>query len=126
MPRDIPVGNGALLVCFDQNYAIRDFYFPHVGEENHLGGHSSRFGVWVAGRFSWVGPEWERDLRYAADTLVTQVSLYQRELGVLLVCRDAVDFHENIYLREVTIENLHPEEREIRLFFGQDFNIGGN
>ncbi len=126
MPRDIPVGNGALLVCFDQNYAIRDFYFPHVGEENHLSGHYSRFGVWVAGRFSWVGPEWERDLRYAADTLVSQVSLYQRELGVLLVCRDAVDFHENIYLREVTVENLHPEEREIRLFFGQDFNIGGN
>lgn len=126
MPRDIPVGNGSLLVCFDRNYRIRDLYFPHVGQENHLSGHYSRFGVWADDRFSWLGPEWERDLRYSADTLVTQVSLYHRELGVLLACRDAVDFHENIYLREIIVENLFFEEREIRLFFGQDFNISGN
>ena len=101
MPRDIPVGNGRLLVCFDQNYTIRDLYYPHVGQENHVGGGHSLFGVWVAGRFSWVGAGWEMDLRYETDTLVTRVSLYQRELGLLLVCRDAVDFHENVYLREI-------------------------
>ncbi len=38
MPRDIPVGNGQLLVCFDHDYCLRDLYFPHVGQENHLGG----------------------------------------------------------------------------------------
>ena len=62
MPRDIPVGNGRLLVCFDQNYCIREIYFPHVGLENHVGGKVCRLGVWVDGQFSWVGPEWERDL----------------------------------------------------------------
>jgi GH15 family glucan-1,4-alpha-glucosidase len=126
MPRDIPLGNGALLVCFDHNYAIRDLYFPHVGQENHAGGRPSRFGVWVSGRLSWVGPEWEKDLRYESDTLVSRVSLYHRELGILLVCRDAVDFHENIFLREIEVENLRPEEREVRFFFCQDFNISGN
>jgi GH15 family glucan-1,4-alpha-glucosidase len=126
MPRDIPVGNGSLLLCFDQHYTIRDLYFPHVGQENHLGGRHCRFGVWVAGSFSWVGEGWETDLRYEPDTLVTRVSLYQRELGVLLVCRDAVDFHENIYLREIEVQNILPEDREIRLFFGQDFAIAGN
>lgn len=45
MPRDIPVGNGRLLICFDQNYCLRDLYYPHVGQENHIGGHSSRLGV---------------------------------------------------------------------------------
>jgi len=126
MPRDIPVGNGTLLVCFDQNYTIRDLYYPHVGQENHLGGRQSRFGVWVDGRFSWVGAGWEMELRYEADTLVTRVNLYHRELGVILTCRDAVDFHENIYLREIDVENLLPEQREVRLFFGQDFAISGN
>jgi GH15 family glucan-1,4-alpha-glucosidase len=53
MPRDIPVGNGNLLVCFDQEYRIRDLYFPHVGQENHLSGQFCRFGVWAGGRFSW-------------------------------------------------------------------------
>lgn len=126
MPRNIPVGNGSLLVCFDNDYAIRDLYFPHVGQENHMGGRLSRFGVWVGGRFAWVGPGWEKDLRYETDTLVTRTSLHHRELGLLIVCRDAVDFHENVYLREVEVENLHPEEREVRLFFGQDFSISGN
>jgi GH15 family glucan-1,4-alpha-glucosidase len=126
MPRDIPVGNGSLLVCFDQHYAIRDLFFPHVGQENHVQGRSCRFGVWVDGAFSWVGPEWGIDLRYEPDTLVTRVALHHKGLGVLLDCRDAVDFHENLYLREVQVENLSPASREIRLFFSQDFGISGN
>ncbi len=76
MPRDIPIGNGRLLLAFDQHYNLRDLYFPHVGQENHIGGELSRFGVWVDGRFSWVGPEWKIDRRYETDTLVTQVNLY--------------------------------------------------
>ncbi|HTY20874.1 MAG TPA: glycoside hydrolase family 15 protein [Geobacteraceae bacterium] len=126
MPRDIPVGNGKLLVCFDHDYAIRDLYFPHVGQENHMMGRLSRLGVWVGGRFTWVGPDWDKELRYETDTLVTQVRLFHRELGLLLLCRDAVDFHENIYLRGIEVENMRPEEREFRLFFVQDFSISGN
>ena len=126
MPRDIPVGNERLLVCFDESYCLRDLYFPHVGQENHIGGNFFRFGVWVENEFSWVGPEWKRDFRYHPDTLVTQVSLYHERLGLLLTCRDAVDFHENVYLREITVENLVPRAREIRLFFTQDFDISGN
>ena len=126
MPRDIPIGNGRLLVAFDGDYAIRDLYFPHVGQENHLSGYACRLGVWVAGRFSWVGPEWKLELGYEPDTLVTSVSLYHQELQLLLGCRDAVDFHENIFLREITVENLAAESREIRLFFNLDFNIYGN
>ena len=38
MPRDIPVGNGTLLVTFDKGYRIRDLYFPNVGKENHTEG----------------------------------------------------------------------------------------
>ena len=83
MPRDIPVGNGRLLVCFDANYSIRDVYFPHVGQENHLSGGFCRLGVWTEGQFSWVGPQWKRELRYVADTLVTQVHLYHEGLGLL-------------------------------------------
>ncbi len=45
MPRDIPVGNGKLLVTFDHQYQIRDVYFPHVGQENHAGAGPCRFGV---------------------------------------------------------------------------------
>ena len=126
MPRDIPVGNGKLLLCFDKDYRVRDLYFPHVGQENHLEGDYFRFGFWVENQFSWVGPEWKMDKLYMEDSLITQVSLYHSGMALLVVCRDAVDFHENIYLREIAVENMRPEAREIRMFFAQSLNISGN
>ena len=126
MPRDIPVGNGKLLVCFDSDYRIRDLYYPHVGQENHVNGNYCRFGVWVEGRFSWVGPGWKLDLKYVSSALVTNVSLYNEELKLLLLCKDAVDFHEDVFVREIVVENLAPRRREIRIFFAVDFSIYGN
>ena len=126
MPRDLPVGNGKLLICFDQNYCIRELYFPHVGLENHVGGRFCRLGVWVDGQFSWVGPDWERELRYLPDTLVTDVKLAHPGLGVALACHDAVDFHEDLYIREIVVTNVAPTPREIRLFFTLDLAISGN
>src|SRR3989338_3617270 len=73
MPRDIPVGNGSMLVTFDREYQIRDIYYPYVGKENHTIGHPSRMGVWVDGQFSWMGGEWQKTLKYKEDTLVTDV-----------------------------------------------------
>src|SRR3989442_5547042 len=74
MPRDLPLSNGKLMVCFDLEYRIRDIYYPHVGKENHATGHPFRFGVWVDGKVSWMGKEeWRPVLRYAPESLVTQV-----------------------------------------------------
>lgn len=126
MPRDIPVGNGKLLVCFDKDYHIRDLYFPHVGQENHVSGNFFRFGIYTGDRFSWVCEGWKRVLAYEKDTLVTRVDLYNEELGLISTCRDAVDFHENVYLREIMVENLSPEKRQVELFFTHDFDISGN
>jgi glucoamylase len=126
MPRDIPVGNRRLLLCFDQDYCIRDLYFPHVGQENHVGGGRLRLGVWVEDRFSWVGPEWKKDLLYRDTTLTTEVNLYHPGLEILLTCHDAVDFHEDIFVREIRVENMANRSREVRLFFSHDFEISGN
>jgi len=124
MPRDLPLGNGRLLVNFDSSYRVRDLYYPHVGRENHTIGHPFRFGVWCDGRFSWIeAPEWERDLRYRPETLVTQVTLTNQAMGLRLHCSDAVDFHEDVYIRHVQVENLADNEREVRLFFCHDFHI---
>jgi len=126
MARDIPVGNGKLLICFDSNYRIRDFYFPHVGQENHMRGNISRLGVWVDGKFSWIGDDWKIDLQYVPDTLVTAVDLYNADLKLLITCNDIVDFHENIYVKRMSVENLDGRNREVRLFFANDFSISGN
>ncbi|NOZ05934.1 MAG: glycoside hydrolase family 15 protein [Chloroflexi bacterium] len=127
MPRDIPIGNGSLLINFDASYRLRDIYYPHVGQENHSAGHPFRFGVWTDGQFRWVDDSrWERKLDYAGDTLMTKVTLRHPDLALRLVCNDVVDFHENLYLRRITIHNEADREREVRLFFHHDFHILGN
>ncbi len=126
MPRDSPVSNGKLLICFDREYCLRELFFPHVGQENHMQGKVCRLGLWAEGEFSWIGPEWQKELRYVTDTMVTEVRLHQEDMGFSLVCRDAVDFHEDIYLKEITVENLIARPREVRLFFHLDLGIAGN
>ena len=125
MPRDLPVGNGNLLVTFDRDYRFRDFYFPRVGQENHTEDAVCRFGVWVEGRFAWVGPEWQCDLKYEPDTLVTAVTCRHPGLELELACTDGVDFYENVYLKRVAVRNLAARRRQVRLFFSHDFNLYG-
>ena len=63
MPRDVPVGNGSLLITFDRLYQLRDIYFPYVGSENHSPGDVNRTGVWVDGSFAWFSDDaWRRTI----------------------------------------------------------------
>ncbi|MBN1346211.1 MAG: glycoside hydrolase family 15 protein [Phycisphaerae bacterium] len=127
MPRDIPVGNGTMLVTFDGLYRIRDFYYPHIGQENHAGHRPFHFGVWVEDTLSWVHDTgWSRSLRYEPDTLVTNVQLTNETLALELICGDAVDFHVNVYLRQIKVRDLSGRDRVIKLYFHHDFNILGN
>ncbi len=124
MPRDIPVGNGDLLIDFDEFYRVRDVYYPRVGRYNHTGGHVQRFGVWADGEFAWIeDPTWKRELRYKPDTLVTQVRLVNERLGLELTCWDVVDFHEPVYLRRTLVRDLKGARRDVKLFFHYDLSI---
>jgi GH15 family glucan-1,4-alpha-glucosidase len=126
MPRDIPVGNGNLLVNFDLDYRIRDIYFPWIGQENHTRGQKFRLGVWADGAFSWMGPDWEKTLRYQDDSLVTDVLLTNAALGLSLRCRDAVDIQFDVYVRQIEVTDLTGSPRDVRLFFSHDFHLYGH
>ena len=126
MPRDIPVSNGSFLLNFDSDYQIRDVYFPFIGQENHSSGHPFLFGVWVDGQYSWMGPEWEKDLRYQNESLVTDVSLKNEPLGLEIRCSDVVDLDLNIYIKKIEVTNLNNNSRQARLFFSHDFYLYGN
>jgi oligosaccharide amylase len=132
MPRDIPVGNGQLLVTFDNKYQIRDVYFPHVGQENHAGAGPCRFGVYsdIPGTrkhaLFWTSSDgWTIRQRYLRDTLTTSVSLDHASLRLALYCNDTVDFHRNILVRKIKVKNLAAHERVVRIMHHQDFNMFG-
>ncbi len=125
--RDIPVGNGNLLVNFDDKYQIRDIYYPHVGQENHTEGYPSRFGVWVDGQFSWTsGNDWHRRLEYLPDTLVSDVTLTNAKLGLSITCNDTVASHDDIYVRRILVTDLLGTRRDVRVFLHHDFRIYEN
>src|SRR5689334_3880643 len=132
MPRDIPVGNGRLLVTFDHQYQLRDLYFPHVGQENHAGAGPCRFGVYAdlpgkgKSQLFWTSdPGWHIRQRYLRDTLTTSVSLDHRDLRLAMYCNDVVDFHRNIFVRKIKIKNLVGHDRLVRVIHHQDFNMWG-
>lgn len=123
MPRDLPIGNGTLLASFDLDYQIRDFYYPRVGKENHALGYPWRFGVWLAGEFSWLDRDhWTLERAYVPDTLVTAVTASPPHLPLRLHFNDTVDYEKNILLRQVRVQNLSDRPLEPRLFFHADIN----
>lgn len=123
MPRDIPIGNGSLLIAFDRAYSIKDIYYPYAGKENQSDGHRFRFGVWVDGTMSWVDNTWQLLLEYDTDTLLTHVMARNDAISVVLHCSDCVDYHENIYIRRIVIGNTADRPKALRLFFHHDFHL---
>lgn len=126
MPRNIPVGNGELLVTFDDHYRLRDLYYPRVGMPNHTGGHVQRFGIWADGVMAWVeDPSWTRRLRYKSDSMVTDVTLRNERLGLEVVCHDIVDYWSPVYFRKVIVTDLLGKPRDVRVFFHHDISVNG-
>ncbi|WP_338551932.1 glycoside hydrolase family 15 protein [Paenibacillus sp. KS-LC4] len=127
MPRHLVIGNGKLLVNLDQTCYIRDIYYPYVGQLNHVGGHYCRFGIWIGGVFSWLDePEWNIELGYIDDSLVTNIIARHEGLGVELQINDGIHQRECIYIKRVVVRNLRNDAREARLFFHQDLMIDGS
>jgi glucoamylase len=126
MPRNLPIGNGSLLVAFDGQYRLADFYYPHVGMENHAAARF-RFGVWADDALHATDePSWQRTLEYLRDTLVTDVQLQNDAIGLRIRCYDTVDPDASIYLRKMVVRNQREEARDIKLFLHHDFALYGN
>ena len=105
----------------------KGYIFPHVGQENHLIGHAQRIGVFTDDRLSWVNEEsWERTLAYKNDTLVTENRAVNWEKSIELLLEENVYCEANIFIRKITVKNMQERQREIRLFFNNDFHLYGD
>jgi GH15 family glucan-1,4-alpha-glucosidase len=127
MARDLPIGNGNVLMNYDASYNIRDIYYPYVGQENQSSGHLSHFGVWVTEGFFWIDhPEVTRELTYLPDSLVTNADCRNERKGIRMIIRDGVDVMENVFIRKIKVENLFDRERNVKLYFHLDLELSGN
>ncbi len=128
MARAVTLGNGNILVGLDQYGQVRDFYYPYVGQTNHVSGASGTFvhkiGVWIDGTLSWLDDgHWDIHFSNDTDSVIGHMTAENTELGVVITTRDAVHNEQNVFLREFLVCNKSKETRTIKIFFGQQFRI---
>jgi glucoamylase len=125
MARSLVLGNGNMLVCYDEWGQVRDLYFPRVGLENHVGDQlMHRIGVFVDGSLHWFSSgEFSLTIEYEPNTLVGRVVARHEGIGLELRFSDIVYNEHDIYVRHIEVQNLADHDRNVRIFFNQQFHI---
>ena len=126
MARSVILGNSSLTVGLDEKGLVHDFYYPYVGLENLTTARMQphHIGVWVDGDFSWIADDsWARTVDFEDTALVSKITYISSVIGIKLHFLDFVDCNYNIFARKVKIENLESKDRDVRIFFHQNFQI---
>ncbi|WP_457626854.1 glycoside hydrolase family 15 protein [Persephonella sp.] len=122
MYREAVISNGTLFINFDKYLSLRDFYFPYVGQYNHLGGNKNHLIISVDGKLRYMDIGWERKFSYRKNSLITEITATNRELGIQLIINDLVHKYMPVYIRKVRVKNLHPDrKKDVRFYFYHDF-----
>jgi glucoamylase len=119
-------GNGSILVGLDNFGQVYDLYFPYVGMENHTGGsYVHKIGVWSDGKFHWTDDgSWEITTQYYENAKIkSKLFLKNNDIGITLEFNDEVYNELNVFMREVIVHNDWNEDREVKLYFNQQFEI---
>ncbi|OHA97311.1 MAG: hypothetical protein A3E02_00670 [Candidatus Zambryskibacteria bacterium RIFCSPHIGHO2_12_FULL_38_34] len=126
MARSMVLGNGNIMVCLDKFGQVRDFYFPYVGQENHIGPNQvHKIGVFVDGIMSWIdNGEWNIDLKYKRNSMVSKMEALNERAKISIETSDIVYNEKNIFLRKVILTNKDQKTRNIKIFLNQQFKIG--
>jgi glucoamylase len=126
MGRPVVLSNGQLFVGLDESGLVHDFYYPYVGLENLTNARSiqHKIGVWVDNQFSWTDSgDWEIKVDFEVDALVSDIWMNSSSLGISLHLQDFVDSIHNALIRHITVTNEQDQERDVRLFMHQVFQI---
>ena len=125
MASSLCFSNGELYVNLDKNGLVNNLFFPYIGSELHTYGTKHKVGVWIDGVVSWIDDgNWKHKSHYPYYSLVGHTVVSNEEIGILIEFEDFVDASNNIFLRNIHIVNLKSDQREVRLFTHQSFNIG--
>jgi len=126
MGRSVVLSNNRLFVGLDESGLVHDFYYPYVGLDNLDNARNSqhRIGVWVNNAFSWVNDgSWEIVCDFEPRALVSNISMRSTSLGIRLELVDFVDCEFNAFIRIVKVINESNENKDVRLFMHQVFEI---
>ena len=123
MVRFLPLGNGRLLVNFDGDMNLIDFYYSESQGENH-GGRPFRFGVSVNNAFYWANSALVKNVDYVDHTMIGKWDFDLKGVGFRV--ENFVDIYDDVYVRKITATNNSGETVDLKYYFHQNFYIYGN
>jgi len=107
--------NGSFAVLYDQNFYIRDLYYPYLGTYNHGIGGKFHVGIWHDGRFAWFEALPDKRLGMQGLTVTLEASWD----GLQISIKDVVTLDYPALLRKVHVEG----PGYVRLIFYNDFRL---
>lgn len=127
MSTALVLGNKELLVNIDSNLQISDFYFPHVGQENHLATKPNKMFVRIDGELLEINrTNFNIQIDYTENSLTGISKIVHSPTGVVFEFRDFVLEDMRVFLRDFTISNVSDKRHEIYIYFQNNFAIYEN
>lgn len=124
MSTALVLGNGSLLINIDEELQVKDFYFPHVGQENHLTSFINKVIFRINGQLSLLNRnEWDIDYNYEVDSLVGKSRIYNRIHNIEIFFYDFVIPNDNIFFRYFIVNNKSQKPTEVSVYFQNNFSL---
>ena len=123
MDREIILGNKTFFLNIDRHLNIRDIYYPHVGQFNHLSGEKNRIGIWVDNKFSWIDDNWKLSFKYKRNSLTAVIDATNPGLGISFKYEAVVHKYMPLFIACIRVKNLEISERNVKFYFYHDFNL---
>ncbi len=126
MAKNLLLASDEMAIVLNEYGLVQSLTFPHVGSEQHIPGLVHKIGIWVDGRLSWLDDgSWEHKARYQRGVLAGHTVVINRAMGLLLEFDDVVASGTSVLARHIHVVNLEEQQRTVRLFLHQAFQIGG-
>lgn len=115
-----------MMVGLNSQGFVHDLYYPYVGMENHASTRDlhHRIAVWVNGTLSWLDDgSWNITLNFEPHAMIGITKAVCASLEIALELHDFVDVEQNVFCRNIHVVNNASDERDIRVFMHQVFQI---
>lgn len=115
-------GNGNLLINVNDRLNISDLYWPHVGQENHLGKVSNEIFMTIDSQLTYLkDPQWTIEAGYEEDSLVGRSIARNQEKEIEIKISEGVLPDKDIHIRYFAVTNKSDKEVELIFFIKNNF-----
>lgn len=114
--RFLSLGNSKLSILYDENFYIKDIYYPYKGIFNHSFGGSFKIGIFHDGKFKWI--EEIKDKKIESHALFGKLTLNFENLEASMI--DVVTLKRDALIRKIELS------QRAEIVFYNDFRICSN